>query len=116
MMDAKLRDALERRYDGPIPVGASAPPDYDRPWRQQLRSRKRGSWQDVRRLGRLAARARHAFHASDAGKDRDEWMRLRRNLAFALKSWAAFRDRLQRESEYAAGDDTTPSDHRVLPI
>jgi hypothetical protein len=44
--------------------------------------------------------------------DHDEWMRLRRNLAFALKSWAAFRDRLQRQSEYAPGNDTALTDHR----
>lgn len=106
MMDAKLRNALERRYDGPIPVGAAAAPDYDRPWREQLRSRKCGSWREVRRLGGLSARARHAFHASDAKNDHDEWMRLRRNLAFALKSWAAFRDRLQRQPDYAPGNDT----------
>ncbi len=112
MIDAKLRDALERRYDGPIPVGASAPPDYHRPWREQLERRKFGSWQDVRRLGRLTARARHAFHASDAENDFDEWMRLRRNLAFALKSWAAFRDRLRRRSEYAPGNDTALTDPR----
>ncbi len=94
MMDAKLRHALELRYDGPIPANASVAPDFNRPWSEQLESRKRGSWQDVRRLGRLAARARRAFRNSDDIDSHREWARQRRNLAFALRSWAAYRNLL----------------------
>jgi hypothetical protein len=91
-MDAKFRAALERRYDGPIPPHASAPSDYDRPWIEQLENRKRWSWQEVRRLGRLAAHAHRAFHVTHDLHHHIEWTRLRRNLDFALKSWATYRD------------------------
>ena len=91
-MDAKFRAALERRYDGPIPPHASVPSDFDRPWIEQLENRKRWSWQEVRRLGRLAAHAHRAFHVTHHRRHRIEWQRLRRNLGVALKSWAAYRD------------------------
>lgn len=94
-MDGGLRAALERRYDGPIPPRASAPPDYRLPWREQFENRKHWSWQEVRRLGHLARGARLSFITTGRTGDRREWQRLRRNLAFALRSWAAYRDWLR---------------------
>lgn len=103
-MDTKLRRALELRYDGPIPDGASVPPDYDRTWLEQLENRKRWSWLEVRRLGRLAARAHMDFCATGELRHRREWARLRRNLVFALRIWSAYRAGLRGHAEHAAGD------------
>ncbi len=105
MLDAKLRHALELRYDGPIPANASVAPDFHLRWSEQLESRKRGSWQDVRRLGRLAAHARQCLRDSDDMNSRGEWARQRRKLAFALRSWAAYRNLLRAGPDHGSRDD-----------
>ena len=83
--DWLLAAALERRHDGPPPPGAAVPADYAAPWAAQLANRRRWAWRDVRRIGRRLARAGRAH-------DLAQWRRLRRELAFALRVWRAWRD------------------------
>jgi hypothetical protein len=91
-LDAARRRALENRYDGPIPVGAAVAPNFHLPWHDQLSNRKRWAWMEVRRIGHLMVQARAAGGAPRDGNPDRERTRLRANLAFALRNWAAYRD------------------------
>lgn len=86
-----LQRALETRYDGPIPVGASVPPDYAEPLHIQWRTRRDGAWREVRRLGHLIIAERHTFAINYDVTRQYEIARLRANLKYAVRSWAAFR-------------------------
>ena len=91
MTDWRVRAALERRYDGPIPFNAAVPTDYRSAFARQNLSRRKRAWAEVRRIGHLLVQTHRALHAaSDIGQIHD-WRRLRGELATALGTWAAFR-------------------------
>ena len=91
MTDWRLRTALERRYDGPIPSNAAVPPDYRLPFAAQNLHRRKRAWAEVRRIGHLLVAAHRALHATHDRRHFHSWKRLRRELAAALGAWAAFR-------------------------
>jgi len=90
-MEPELHKALELRYDGPLPDRAAAPPDYHLEWPEQLQNRRQLFWLEVRRIGRLAARAHTNFRTTGTPEEYRQWIRHRRNLARALGIWATFR-------------------------
>ncbi len=90
-MDWKRRTALELRYDGPVPAGASVPSDFHNSRAEQLVNRRQSAWLEVRRQGRLSARARGEFNRTRRRRHYREWQRRRRNLSRALEIWAAYR-------------------------
>jgi hypothetical protein len=89
------RAALERRYDGPVPPGASLPADYDASWHQQLLNRRLWSWQEVRRIGHNVIEARQAFKQTGKIIHHRKWLYYRRELAFALRCWSVYRDKVR---------------------
>jgi hypothetical protein len=90
--EREIARALERRYDGPIPPVAAISADCAMPWAVQLRNRRAWAWAEVRRIGRLTARANRAFRKSGDKSAYRDWTRMRRELAFAVRSWACYRD------------------------
>jgi len=92
MTDLRRRDALERRYDGPIPALAALPADASCDPETRIANRRRWSWDHVRAVGHEVVRAGRAFRASGDMAAFRRWAGLRRDLAHALQSWAAFRD------------------------
>ncbi|KKM20745.1 hypothetical protein LCGC14_1642490, partial [marine sediment metagenome] len=63
-IERAMQRALEQRYNGPIPVGASVPPDYMDPEHVQWRTRRISAWDDVRRIGHLIVAERYAWDAT----------------------------------------------------
>lgn len=92
MTDLRRRDALERRYDGPVPPLAALPPDAACDLETRIANRRRWSWRHVRAIGHELVRAGKTFRASGDMAAFRRWAGLRRDLAHALQSWAAFRD------------------------
>ncbi len=92
MTDIRLRDALERRYDGPIPPHAGLPPDAGCDRTTQIANRRRWAWRHVRAIGHDLVRAGRTFRATGDMAAFRRWNGLRRDLAHALQSWAVFRD------------------------
>jgi hypothetical protein len=92
MNDRERGHALERRYDGPIPSVAAISADHATPWTEQLSNRRSLAWTDVRRIARQAARSGRALRATGESRHYRDWIRLRHELGFALRSWAAYRD------------------------
>lgn len=90
--DWPCETALERRHDGPLPPVAALPPDYASPWPEQLLNRRRWAWRDVRRIGHRLVHAGRAARNGAGIYEYREWQRLRRELAFALRSWKCYRD------------------------
>ena len=84
MTDWRLRVALERRYDGPIPSNAAVPPDYRLPFAAQNLHRRKLSWAEARRIGHLFVAAHRPLHATHDRRHFRNWKRLRRELAVAL--------------------------------
>ena len=91
MIDWQRRRALETRYDGPLPSHAAIHADCGEAWARQAATRRRLAWQEVRRIGRQAARARNDFYAVPGGARFLEWQLLRRNLAWKLRNWEHWR-------------------------
>ena len=86
-------DALERRYNGPIPPLAAMSADYDAEYAEQLRNRRIWAWAEVRRIGRDIVFASREFRANNDIKHYHEWVRLRRwHLRPALESWERWRE------------------------
>jgi hypothetical protein len=96
MADIGIYAALQQRYDGPLPLDAAFPPDWDRPRHEQIANRKRWAWSEVRRLGRRMVAARRAFRATGALAHHRDWARARGSLEHALATWACFRGWLAR--------------------
>ena len=92
MTDMRLRDALERRYDGPIPPYAGLPPDVDCDKNTQIANRRRWAWRHVRAIGHDLVYAGRTFRSTGDRAAFRRWNGLRRDLAHALRSWAVFRD------------------------
>jgi len=92
MTQLRRRAALERRYDGPVPPLAGLPPDADCDLETRLANRRRWSWRHVRAVGHELVGAGRAFRARGDIAAFRRWAGLRRDLAHALQSWAAFRD------------------------
>lgn len=92
MTDMRLSDALERRYDGPIPPHAALPPDAGCDQKTQIANRRRWAWRHVRAIGHDLVRAGRAFRATGDMAAFRRWNALRRDLVHALQSWAVFRD------------------------
>ncbi len=92
MTDIRRRDALERRYDGPIPSHAAVAPDADCDLETQIANRKRWAWRHVRTVGHDLVRAGRNFRATGNRAAFHRWTGLRRDLAHALQSWGVFRD------------------------
>ena len=91
MTDWRLRAALERRYDGPIPFNAAVPPDYRLAFARQNLVRRKRAWAEVRRIGHLLVRSHRMLHATRDIRHFHSWRRLRGELATALGAWAAYR-------------------------
>lgn len=96
MNEAGMHAALDARYDGPSPLNAAVPPDWDRPRREQVANRKHWAWCEVRRLGRCMVAARRAFRATGTLAHHRDWATARGSLVHALATWACFRDWLER--------------------
>lgn len=92
MTDLRRGEALERRYDGPIPARAALPPDVDCNRTTRIANRRRWAWCHVRAIGHELVRAGRAFRVSGDPAAFRRWNGLRRELAHALRSWQAFRD------------------------
>ncbi|MEE8332752.1 MAG: hypothetical protein V3R85_02805 [Alphaproteobacteria bacterium] len=92
MNDITRRDALERRYDGPIPSHAAMSPDVDCDLETQIANRKRWAWRHIRAVGHDLVRAGRDFRATGSTAAFHRWTGLRRDLAHALQSWVVFRD------------------------
>lgn len=96
MAEAGIHAALDARYDGPLPLNVAAPPDWDRPRREQIANRKHWASCEVRRLGRRMVAARRAFRTTGALAHHRDWARARGSLVHALATWVCFRDWLER--------------------
>ena len=91
-IERAMQRALEQRYNGPIPVGASVPPDYMDPEHVQWRTRRISAWDDVRRIGHLIVAERYAWDATHSVVHQHEIARLRASLKWYLRNWKTFRD------------------------
>ena len=91
MTDWRLRAALERRYDGPIPFNAAVPADYRSAFASQTLLRRKRAWAEVRRIGHLLVHTHRALHATHDIRQIHSWRRLRAELATPLATWAALR-------------------------
>lgn len=84
--------SLSRRYDGPVPQRAALEADHDAPHFIQYHHRRLMAWQEVRSLGKALAFENRAFRETANISHYHEWKRLRKHLAFAVRSWRTYRD------------------------
>jgi hypothetical protein len=106
---------LDRRYDGPVPIGASYPSDFNLSWAQQCANREHWARSEVIRIGKEIALLRPPDKKSqDAGLQAGK--KLHQQLNFAEQNWATFR-RLSGKNPQQS--PTTPDPHtdktRPLP-
>lgn len=82
---------LDKRYDGPVPIGASYPSDYDLSWSQQFTSREHWARLEVHRIKKeIALLANKGQNTQDIYSGARE-SKLRLKLHFAEQNWATFR-------------------------
>lgn len=91
-MTQTIQTALNQRYDGPIPVGASVAYDAGQTWAAQVSNRRKAAWQELRRVGHLVAAENKAFYLTKSVKHLNEWKRLRKQLDWYLSSYKTWRD------------------------
>ncbi len=81
---------LDRRYDGPVPIGASHPSDFNLSWAQQCANREHWARAEVIRIGKEIALLR----PPDGGPQDTVLQtsrKLHQQLKFAEQNWATFR-------------------------
>lgn len=91
-MDWRIRAALERRYDGPVPPGAAYSTDFADSYEKQIARRRGLAWADVREAGRECLFHHRALMDTKDARHLALWRSARKRLTRALIVWNVWRN------------------------
>ena len=91
MITSALIKDLDKRYDGPVPIGASYPSDYNLSWSQQCSNRENWARSEVHRIKKEIALLTNKGQQSQDICSSIHEHKLRRKIHFAEQNWATFR-------------------------